>query len=188
MSIGRFSLLIALLGGCSGVEVTSSQSSPVPATHEIGTQSVGELAAADADTPVAVFTKGPPALPRALRVIQLGMDASSARAAVELVRDPEVPLFESDAEGADLLGGQLPSGEGFGFTLIIRKSKVAEIDVSIPADGARERLVGLWGPGEDARIDGLDCILWRDGRAGVQARLFVSEDDKSVVKFSKQAN
>jgi hypothetical protein len=181
-------LLPLLAVGCSGAEVASNQSNPISALHQIGQSGVGEVSSNSAVAgPLELFDKGQPALPGPLRVIQFGMDPASARAGVEGVRDPEVPVFESSAGGADLLGGQLPMADGVGFTVIIRESKVVEIDVSIPAEGARKHLAGLWGPGQEAVVDGLRSIVWRDEASGLEARLFEADEDKSVVKFLKQA-
>lgn len=187
MFIVRVATIVLIVGGCSGGDEPENRSNPVVASQQIGQQSVGELHAPDVNGAGPLFVRGTPALPGALRMIQIGMDSASARAAVELVRDPEVPLFESTADGAELLGGQLPGLDGVGFTVIIRGSSVAEIDVSIPAEGARERLVGLWGKGRVEDSDGLLSVVW-DGAPPLRVKLFELDDDKSVVKFLKQAN
>jgi hypothetical protein len=182
----RISLLAFLFGGCAGVEETSQRSKPVEATQQIGQQGVGEEVSPEIPGTGPLFVRGAPVLPAPLRVIPLGMDSASARAAVELVRNPEVPLFDSSEGEVELLGGQLPGVEGVGFTIILRKSAVAEIDVSIPAEGARERLTDLWGKGREEDVDGLLAVVW-DGADQLQVRLFDLEDEKSVVKFSKHA-
>ena len=178
---------LLFLAGCPGPEVPSNQSQMVPASRQIGEQGVGELSPPELMAAGPLFVKGAPALPGALRTIQFGMDPGSARAAVELVRDQEVPLFEQHLEGAELLGGQLTSVEGVGFTVIIRDAKVVEIDVSIPAEDARERLVELWGEGREEGADGLNSLVW-DAPSGIEVSLFELDDDKSVVKFLKRAS
>ena len=171
--------------GCPSVETGIQKSVVVEAKKTIGTSGVGERPEDPDATLEAVFSGAAP-VPTALGALQFGMDLESARVAVEMTRDPEVPLFESDREGATLLGGQLPTAKGVGFTAIVRDTGgLTEVDLSVPAEGAEAKLTALWGAGKPG--DELGTVVWDNSEKALQVVLYPETEGKSVVKFIKRA-
>jgi hypothetical protein len=178
---------LLLLQACSSVEPTVSRSTPVSSSKQVGTVNVGEVLVKPDLKVSEVWSVGKVSLPEKLRIFTFGMDAMMVRLGAEQVRDQEIPLFELDAEAADMVGGQLLGSKGFGFTLIIRDQGLQEIDVSMPKDEAREELEALWGKASLGSVDGVEQVFWVNPELGVKAVLFLSDEDRAVVKFSEYA-
>ena len=178
-------VFFSLLVGCPNTESSVQKSVTVEATREIGQTGVGHPSVVEEATVEAVFSGSTPRLPAALGALQFGMEVGSARAAVEISRDPEVPLFELDREDTLVLGGQLPNALGTGFSVILKDGVLAEVDVSIPSDDALSKLEGLWGPAEKDLKN--NTVEWKNTEKGLRVVLFNDPETKAVVKFVKQA-